>query len=311
MTNELKPQNHAVAFRRAAEKIAGSLLSSWVGEERAREATGRITTAIAAAANASKNPQEFYNCTPSSVGVAIATAALTGIMPSSGSTALAYVFPRAARKGEAPQLQYSLSHRGLNALAKRSKMIMTAVPIGLEDKVKVDMDGQIAILEQDIDNPPVTWMELRGVVVIVRDLESGHIIHRGWVPKKLIEQRRAKSLSAQSNYSPWATWPVEMAIKTAMHYAISRGWCVIDDTEALRALAADNETEPEIRQIEATQEPEHQTKTEALANKLADEDQDPWFDNRQEKELVSVENEPIPELNDLPADPAEKKGGKK
>jgi hypothetical protein len=28
-------------------------------------------------------------------------------------------------------------------------------------------------------------------------------------------------------------------MKTAMHYAISRGWCVIDDTEAVRALSAD------------------------------------------------------------------------
>ena len=28
-------------------------------------------------------------------------------------------------------------------------------------------------------------------------------------------------------------------MKTAMHYAIGRGWCVIDDTEAVRALQAD------------------------------------------------------------------------
>jgi len=38
---------------------------------------------------------------------------------------------------------------------------------------------------------------------------------------------------------PWHKWPVEMAIKTAMHYSVSRGWCVIDDTSSVRALAND------------------------------------------------------------------------
>lgn len=32
-------------------------------------------------------------------------------------------------------------------------------------------------------------------------------------------------------------------MKTAMHYAIGRGWCIIDDTEAARALNADVEAE--------------------------------------------------------------------
>jgi hypothetical protein len=32
-------------------------------------------------------------------------------------------------------------------------------------------------------------------------------------------------------------------MKTAMHYAIARGWCVIDDTDAQRALSADVESD--------------------------------------------------------------------
>src|SRR3990167_6862887 len=67
------------------------------------------------------------------------------------------------------------------------------------------------------------------------------------MPKSLIEKRRAMSRSWNGNgqkYSPWHNWPVEMAIKTAMHYAIGRGWCVIDDTDAARALNADAEPPP-------------------------------------------------------------------
>ncbi|GIW81470.1 MAG: hypothetical protein KatS3mg105_3277 [Gemmatales bacterium] len=158
-------------------------------------------------------------------------------MPGVGSTALAYVFPRRPRKGDPPQLQYELSHRGINALARRCGTTMVAVPIHQNDSVAIDHDGQATILNSDVDNPPTTWDELRGVVVICKDLRTNNVIHRGWVPKKLIEQRRKHSLADKSDFSPWQNWPVEMAIKTAMHYAVSRGWCVIDDTEAAQALA--------------------------------------------------------------------------
>lgn len=228
-------------FRQVATQIAGSLLSEWVGEERAREATGRIAAAMSASASAARNPADFYACTPQSIGVCVALSALTGIMPGTGSTALAYVYPRRPRKNEAPQLQYSLSHRGLNALAKRCGLTMVATPVGTADKLAITSDGEVEVQALDLDNPPTDWDELRGVMVVTKETAYGRILHRGWVPKKLIAERRKLSLSDKSDYSPWKTWPVEMAIKTAMHYAVSRGWCVIDDTEATRALSADSE----------------------------------------------------------------------
>lgn len=228
-------------FRQQATTIAYSLLRDWVGEERAKEATGRIAVAVSAAAAAARDPKEFYRCTPQSVATCIAISALTGIMPSTGSAALAYLVPQPARKGEPPLLQYQLSHRGLNALARRCGQQMLAIPVGNSDEVQSDEYGMMQIVSRDIDDPPTEEKELRGVMVLVRELSSGAVVAQGWVPKKLIELRKTMSRSARSEYSPWAKWYVEMAMKTAMHYAINRGWCVIDDTEAVRALKSDAE----------------------------------------------------------------------
>ena len=252
MSTELAERNTPVAkpperspaakFRDVATNIAGSLLREWVGPERASEAIGRISAALSASAASARDPSDFYACTPASIATCVAISALTGLMPGTGSSALAYVVPQRPRANEAPQLQYSLSHRGLNALARRCGQTMVAVPIGFDDMIEVSEDGEVRVISRDIDKPPTEWDELRGVVVLVKELATGNVIVRGWVPRILIEKRRTMSRSWSGKgreYSPWTKWPVEQAIKTAMHYAIGRGWCVIDDTAASRALSAD------------------------------------------------------------------------
>lgn len=237
-----KPKTDARAFREAVTKLATSLLSDWVGEARAAEATGRIASALAAAAGASRNPKDIYECTQESIGQCIAVAALSGIMPSTGRTSLAYLIPRRPRRGEKPQLTYNLSHRGINALARRCGQMMIAVPISYRDKIAVT--EEVKVIERDVDDPPMDFDELRGVMVVIKETESGLATFRGWVPKKIIASRRDESDAfkyAESNdqsSDPWHKHPVEMAMKTAMHYAVSRGWCAIDDTEAVRALSA-------------------------------------------------------------------------
>lgn len=267
-----KAVNPATLYRQQVSRYAGAVLSDWVGEERAREATGRIAAAMSAAAAASKDPSEFYKCTPQSVATCIAVAALTGIMPGTGPSALAYVTPQRPRRDDPPQLQYNLSHRGINALAGRCNRTMIAIPISNEDAIEFNEDGEVATFSRNVDNPPTTFEELRGVVIMVKQLDSGTIIFRGWMPKKLIEKRRAMSRSWGSEkgqkYSPWYNWPVEMAMKTAMHYAISRGWCVIDDTEAVRALTVDAESDLDQPLLPA---PVAESRSEAVANLLMDE----------------------------------------
>lgn len=241
------------AFRDTVTKIATSLLSDWVGHDRAGEAVGRVASALSSAAACSKKPEEFYACTTQSVAAVVAISALTGIMVSTGANALAYAIPRRARKGEAPQLTYQLSHRGLAAIAKRAGMLMMPVPISNADVISVDESGSVEIQNRDLDNPPVTMDELRGIAVVIRDLKTGHKLFCGWVPKKVILQRRdgsdaykyaeSQNGSWAKDSDPWHKWPIEMAMKTAMHYAVGRAWCVIDDTSATKALAMDVESE--------------------------------------------------------------------
>lgn len=246
--NEIsKKMSPAATFRKQTTAIATSLLSDWVGEGRAADSIGRVTSALSAAAATARNPDDFYACCPRSIGRVIATSALTGINVGTGSAALAYAIPRRPRRGEQPQLNYQLSHRGVNALAKRCGITMVATGISYKDELAATESGDILIFNRDIDDPPTTWEELRGVHLCVRSLDTGAAIVNQFVPKKMIDQRReisdAYQFAEKNDYakktSPWHKWPVEMAQKTAMHYAVSRGWAVIDDTESVRALSID------------------------------------------------------------------------
>jgi recombinational DNA repair protein RecT len=292
-----KPQNPARQYRELSTKIAVSLLKDWVGEDRAKEAAGRISAALSASAASARNPEDFYQCTPDSIGRCVAIAALTEIMPGTGSTALAYLIPRRPRKGERPQLQYQLSHRGLNALARRTGQTMIAVPISIHDQLTFSEDGDVLVTSRDIDNPPTTEADLRGVIVLVRELSTGVTICRGWVPVSLINVRRDSSDAYQyatknewaSKTDPWHQWYVEMAIKTAMHYAISRGWCVIDDAAAVRAISIDQTRDYSPLAPAMPRIPQQgQSRSDDLANMLGDDEpeMDPPHGNAGEESQV-------------------------
>lgn len=265
-----KQQPKPPAFRANVNKIATSLMTDWVGEDRAGEAVGRIAAALTSARASARDPRDFDLCTPESVGHCVAVAALTGIMPSTGAGALAYVIPQRPRRDDPPQLQYRLSHRGLAALALRSGMHMTAIPVGMNDELTVTDDGRARIAKMDLDNPPETMDELRGVIVVVKSEKRGHVIHSGFLAKKLIEKRRAMSLSYKANSGPWIDWPIEQAMKTAMHYAASRGWCVIDDTAAIHAMVADVTGDNTIDAVKVVRLEETPKGVEALGAALED-----------------------------------------
>jgi len=245
MTNQVTTRNPQAEFRATVTRFSESILSEWVGSDRASEAIGRVSTAIAAATAASKKPQDIYGCTPASVATVVAISALTGIMPGTGAGALAYIVPRSVRSGEPKQLCYQLSHRGLCALAERNGTKIVPIPVSVTDRIDVTIDGEVRVEEIDLDNPPVTEEELRGVIVLVKDRTTGRVIFTGFVPKKLINARRAVSQDYKysGERSIWGTWYVEQAMKTAIHYAVGRGWAVIDDTAIQRALTLDVEAD--------------------------------------------------------------------
>lgn len=283
-TEVSRPQNTILTparkFRQLATDIASSMLTDWVGKAKAGEAVGRISAALSAAAAAAKDPSDFYACTPQSVGQCVAIAALTEIMPGTGATALAYVIPRRPRKGEDPQLQFQFSHRGLAALAARVGCALIAVPVGMNDQLQIS-DGEVAVHTQDPDDPVMTWDGLRGAIVIVKMRDNGQVVYRGWMPKTLIDRRRQASDTFQwaektggwaQEKSPWHVWPVEMAMKTAMHYAISRGWCVIDDAAATRAMAVEQSQDIITVQAEAPPRIDNSMASDALADRLEQSD---------------------------------------
>ena len=72
MTQITKHKEQSVAFQKTATASAGKLLSQWVGEDRAREATGRMNAALVAVTTAARNPADFFDCTPESVANAVA-----------------------------------------------------------------------------------------------------------------------------------------------------------------------------------------------------------------------------------------------
>ena len=236
--------SRAKEFHHTASAMAGRLLEQWVGRGRADEAKGRIATALSAAASSANKPEDFYACTTKSIANVIAVSALTGIMVSNGQGALAHAIPRRDRKGEAPKLRYQFTHRGLNALARRSGQTMIPIPASMSDKIKLDDDGNVDMSGIDIDNPPDSWDQMRGIVLIIKELGSGSVTFRGWVPKRVIQKRRA--VSDSYNYAlnnpharksdPWHVWPIEQSMKTAMHYGFGRGMCVIDDRQSVQAL---------------------------------------------------------------------------
>lgn len=297
--NNAVAKPNAAVFRERTSGHAVSMLSQWVGEARAKEAAGRIATAISASAAASKNPDEFYSCTPASVAKVIAISALTGIMVSTGQGALAYAIPRRPRKGEDPQLQYQLSHRGIAALAKRAGLSLVAYPISIRDEIDTDEAGEVLVRHRDIDNPPMDEDDLRGVMVLTRSIETGIVLSRGWVAKSIINERRAASDSFcyaekpgndwAKQSSPWHKWYVEMAIKTALHYAIGRGWCVIDDTEAVRALQVDSEGD--FTPANAVMLEDHTSQTDALTNALVGSEEAPSSEEQPAAEVVEVKEE--------------------
>lgn len=300
-------------FRKNATVFAKSLLVEWVGEEKANEAAGRISAALSASAAAAKNPSDFYDCTLDSIGRCIAIAALTEIMPSTGSTALAYLIPRRARKGERPQLQYQLSHRGLNALARRTGQTMIAVPISHRDELEFTEDGDPIVKNRDIDNPPTTEEDLRGVLVLVRELNTGQVVCRGWVPVSLINTRRATSDSYRyaekndwaKNSDPWHVWYVEMAIKTAMHYAISRGWCVVDDTASVRAISQDQSQDLAVIEMPRL---ENQSRSDDLVDMLSGGEADHQDHGEAGEESQVVSDQSGEESQEIPEEVGEATG---
>lgn len=249
---EIAKSNPAQRYRETVEKLTFDIVRGLVGDDRAKEAAGRFALAFRSVAMAS--PQ-IYDARPQSVALAVAMCALTGLMPG-GPLPQCYVIPRKEKNPETnrwdiPGVQWMISWRGLKTLVERTGARLRAVPVWKGEEFDI-VEGLKPDLRhvRDIDAEG-GWEELRACYVVVSFPDGSH----AWdaIGRKRIEARRAASDSYKRDpdSSPWTKWPIEMALKTAVRYCISRGIAPIDET-GLDAIAKDDDEVPTERSVVAT-----------------------------------------------------------
>ena len=198
----------ATQFRDDVAHLATEFLTSIVAPERVAEATGRLALAIRQAAVA--NPK-VYECDRQSIAQAVAMSALTGLQPG-GVKPDVYLIPRGR------QLQWQVSARGLQKLFARVGWVrMVAQVVHAEDEYRVVLGTDDRIEHVPCGKYPESLADVRAIYVVGQHRDGYKVCVD--VPMGAILARKKKSQSG----NVWSEWPLEMAQKTAVTYAISRG----------------------------------------------------------------------------------------
>jgi recombinational DNA repair protein RecT len=265
-----------VRFRHDVASVATSHYGEQAETAEGKRIVSRFAMAFATAARASKNPDAFYGAHPASLAAAAALSLDTGLLPG-GSNPEVWLIPRGG------ELQWMPSHRGMIKLAQEAGYQVSAVPVGPSDDIEI-LDGQIVKLSTDPDFWPTGLADLRGVAVFVSDLATGARFTSWWLPRAAIEQRaRTKGAGPV-----WRSWPVEMAIKTAIKYGFARGLVPVQSVALDAALSADTAAEtyqtpaPQAESaaaiLDVEPEPEALTRDERIAAMLMEYTEDQLAD---------------------------------
>lgn len=220
-------------FALRVSTTANKQLQAILGTDAGKKAAHTITMAMLSAMRTAKNPRAFLDVTMPSIASSVATSYDTGLYPG-GPNPTVYLVPQAPRKGEQPELQWRITHRGLAILAQRAGFAVMAVPVHREDALTVSF-GEAVDHQASPDAWPASLDDIVGVIVVVRRVSDGVTIARSWMPIAAIIQRKNKGRDG----SVWNEWPVEMAQKTAIKWAFSRGYVPLDSPEVRAAMEAD------------------------------------------------------------------------
>ena len=234
------PAKHQAAFADKVSQLANAFLTQLVGPEKVEQASGRLALAIRQAA--ASNPK-LYDCSLQSVAECVAKSALTGLMPG-GVKPLVYLIPRSNR------LEWQVSARGLQALAERvGWRSLTARPVHADDLYEVILGSEERIVHKPSGKWAETFESLQGMYVKGTH-ESGMVVCVD-VPIGVIRARKAVSQSG----SVWSKWPIEMAQKTAVAWAISRGYFGSLEQSTEMSVALSQPVEDHRPQIAARPQP--------------------------------------------------------
>lgn len=213
------------SYREALEKDATDHLSRLLGSEVGKKAAARVAIAFSEAARKSKKPMAFLECSEQSVMNAVINCANTRLYPSSVLSPV-WLVPKAR------ELQWWLSHRGEIRLCQRAGFQLIPVPVAAGENVTIQF-GEVTAHEGSPDVWATKLDQLQGVYLTIRRLSDGVVFGRPWLPRAAIEMRRAKALTK----SIWDAWPVAMAQKTIIHWAMGRGLVPAEAEELIDALS--------------------------------------------------------------------------
>ena len=237
MTTEIAQRQQAPparVFRHRVEQVAQQYLADRADTPEGRALAARFAMGFAAAAQAARNPGDFYNANPASIAAAAALSLDTGLVPG-GVMPEVWLIPR---RGE---IQWMPSHRGLMRLARKAGYIVRAVVVHVSDLGGVSLvDGEVAIESQDPSLYVSKLDDVGGVAVFAKDRATGERIAAHWVPGDKI--RAAKAAGQGGNV--WSKWPAEMAAKAAIKDAFARGYIPLESDALQVALATEPEYQP-------------------------------------------------------------------
>jgi len=221
----------AVNYNRAVERHTVGVLETLVGPERTKEAMGRFLIAFRVAAAKAPTLRE---APPEQVAEAVALCALTGLMPG-GPLPDCYLIPRKSKhpsmgQWTVPGLQWMISFRGLRKLVERTGVELEVVPVfrGEEFFVRRGLTPTVEHVPDYMGEVERTWDNLALVYVVAQRGQKAprfEIIARADIEKR----RDSSDAWKRRKDGPWKDWPVEMALKTAVRYAVSRGLVPLDD----------------------------------------------------------------------------------
>ena len=235
----------AIRFRNTVELKATEFLHSMIGSAAGDEAAGRVALAFRQAAQAN---DKMYACDPASVAQAVALSAITGLMPG-GPLPDVYLLPRKN------QLQWQVSHRGFARLAARSGVRLRTKAVFFDDEFSVKEGTEPELKHVPDLDAEQSWDTLKAVYVVAHysNGDRDFVVIR----KADIEKRRANSDSFRrsGNQSVWGKWPIEMALKTGIRYAIARGLVPLD-SDGSTAYQHDGEQDASDNVVAAIQIPE-------------------------------------------------------
>jgi recombinational DNA repair protein RecT len=231
-------------------------LVAMAGTEHGKQLAAGVVMAFEAA---NRRDPKVGQCTADSVSIALATTIQTDLKPG-GPMPDCYLIPRMqsyrderGQEIKRQELQWMISWRGFVTLARRAGFRLRVASVHVGDTL-AHADGVLDLLEPRtprlvMGDGERTYETLHGVVVVAYRIEDDRVTGWEWVPRATIESRRMVSAayargqrrgaSHHDTASPWFKWPIEMAMKTAIRYALSRALVPLDADMGM-AIARDD-----------------------------------------------------------------------